>query len=108
MPLFRKTLLGFGAVVSLLIATLAATDVQAQQTGQVCDARKAILSEMKGSYSENPSAIGLASNGTVVEVLSSKDGTWTIIMTSPNGMSCLLAAGKFWQKVAAKAEGLPL
>ena len=40
-------------------------------------------------------ALGLASNGGLLEVLTSGNGgTWTIILTMPNGVSCLVAAGK--------------
>ena len=45
-------------------------------------------------------AIGLANNGGVIEVLSSQTGTsWTIIITMPNGTSCMIAAGENWEKV---------
>ena len=39
--------------------------------------------------------MGLASNGGVLEVLSSTSGsTWTILVTMPNGVSCMIAAGE--------------
>ena len=35
----------------------------------------------------------------VVEIYSSEEtGTWTILMTRPDGMSCLLAAGQRWEQ----------
>ena len=38
--------------------------------------------------------------GGVVEILTSPDGnTWTIIVTTPQGMSCLVAAGEGWRAV---------
>ena len=46
-----------------------------------------------------PVSLGLSLDGRVVEVLKSPGGTWTIIMTSLNGVSCLLIAGKYWQNV---------
>ncbi len=108
MQLMKKTLLGLSAVVGLLAVNLAAPGAQAQQAGPVCDIRTAVLTELNGNFAEKPSAMGLASNGTVVEFLKSKDDSWTIIMTAPNGVSCLLATGKYWQAVATKAEGTPL
>ncbi len=45
-------------------------------------------------------AMGLVSNGSINEVLASKDGSWTIIVTRPDGMSCVVAAGEAW-------EGMP-
>ena len=48
--------------------------------------------------------MGLSNNGGVVEILTSPKGvTWTIIITMPNGMSCLVAAGKNWEEMPQKA-----
>ena len=47
-------------------------------------------------------------NGNVVEVLRSEERTWTIIMTAPNGVSCVLAIGEHWQEVVSKADEIPL
>ncbi len=56
-----------------------------------------ILSE---KYSEAPIAVGVTNNGGLVEVLSTGDGnTWSIIITSPQGMSCLVAAGEGWRLI---------
>ena len=104
----KQTLLGLGAIVGLLTVNLAAPGAQAQQTGPLCDARTTVLSELNGNYAEKPSAMGLAKNGTVVEVLRSEGGSWTIIMTAPNGVSCLLATGEYWQVVVTKADGIPM
>ena len=46
-----------------------------------------------------PVSLGLSLDGRVVEVLKSPGGTWTIIMTSPNGVSCLLIAGQDWEEL---------
>ena len=53
----------------------------------------------------------MASNGDVLEVLAaSEDGiSWTIIVTMPKGMSCLLAAGKNFEMLqgATQVKGAP-
>ena len=41
--------------------------------------------------------MGLVSNGSILEVLASKDGSWTISVTRPDGMSCVVAAGEAWE-----------
>ena len=49
---------------------------------------------------EEPVAVGLATNGGVIEVLASPDGkTWTAIIAMPDGTSCLIAAGQGWETV---------
>jgi hypothetical protein len=42
----------------------------------------------------------------VIEVLKAPDGkTWTILFTSPNGASCLVASGEAWQELEVKLNG---
>ena len=51
-------------------------------------------------YKESPVAAGVTLSGGLVEVLTDgKGGTWTIIVTTPQGMSCLVAAGEGWREV---------
>ena len=46
--------------------------------------------------------MGITSGGRLVELLRTKDGmTWTLIVTAPNGMACLIASGESWQIVEA-------
>ncbi len=76
-----------------------------------CGHRKDVLKELSERYKEAPVALGVASNGGLLEVLSSNGGaTWTIIVTSPDGVSCLVAAGEDWQptKPVRQVSGQPL
>jgi hypothetical protein len=51
--------------------------------------------------------MGLATNGSVVEVLSTKAGdSFTIVYTMPDGKTCLMAAGSNWQFIKAQIEGI--
>ena len=60
-----------------------------------CNSRDKVLELLSETYSEAPVAVGVTNNGGLVEVLSTGDGnTWSIIITSPQGMSCLVAAGE--------------
>ncbi|MGE0118626.1 MAG: hypothetical protein AB7S71_12160 [Dongiaceae bacterium] len=71
-----------------------------------CSKRDDVLSQLGSKYKEAPSAVGLANNGGLIEVLTSDDGsTWTIIVSMPNGTSCLLAAGENWQPIERVAQG---
>ena len=66
---------------------------------QACASRDAAIQHLAKKYAEAPVAIGLANNGGVLEVLSSDGGSWTIILTMPNGVSCMLATGQSWESV---------
>lgn len=44
--------------------------------------------------------MGVTRQGGLIEVLHDPKGdTWTIIISSPNGTSCLVAAGEGWRKL---------
>ncbi|MDG4721141.1 hypothetical protein [Thalassospira aquimaris] len=72
----------------------------------VCGGRAKVLDSLAEKYSEEPVAVGVTSNGGVIEVLKAPDGqTWTILFTYPNGPSCLVASGEAWQELEAKIKG---
>ncbi len=79
-----------------MFATAAAADAQ-----MLCSDRDSVIEKLSQGYHEEPVAMGLTSSGSVIEVLSSgADGqTWTIIVTQPDGVSCVMATGESWQSV---------
>ena len=58
-----------------------------------------IIARLHTGYQEFMSALGLSTTGGVMELYTSKEGTWTLILTQPNGMSCLIAVGEGWQDI---------
>lgn len=95
----RKTvLLASIPLVALAIGSNAPANAGPERQ-VVCGARAQVMSTLDDKFAEKPVSMGLAANGTVVEVLNSLEGTWTIVMTAPNGVTCLLAAGDHWRDV---------
>ncbi len=81
-----------------LFATAAAA--QTSQGRPQCNNRDEVLNLLAQKYKEAPVASGVTNNGGLVEVLTdAKGGTWTIIVTTPQGVSCLVAAGEGWRKM---------
>jgi hypothetical protein len=73
---------------------------QGQGQAQQCDERTKVIGHLASKYQEAPIAIGVTSSGGLVEVLTTGDGnTWTIIVSNPNGVSCLVAAGEGWRAI---------
>jgi len=94
------------AVAAAMVTVSAATTAEARQARQVCDKRTDVLTHLSKKYSEKPTAVGVTANGGIVELLSEKDGkTWTLIVTMPNGISCLIAAGSDWVTSTPKQVG---
>ncbi len=78
-----------------LIASTAMAQAQPQ-----CNERDNVLELLSKKYQETPIAAGVTNTGGLVEVLTDhKSGTWTIIVTTPQGMSCLVAAGEGWRNM---------
>jgi len=85
----------FIASLGLLLLGSAVSPAAAQQ--MMCGDRGKVVASLEKGYSEAPSSMGLASNGSVIEIFTSAKGTFTIIMTQPSGLSCLMAAGESWE-----------
>lgn len=72
----------------------------------LCNHRQEVLAKLGNQYHESTVAMGVASNGGVLEVLSSDKGkTFTVLLTMPNGQSCLVSMGNDWENVKPKAVG---
>ena len=68
--------------------------------GEKCGPRDGYLAYLKGRFDETPIMDGVDDQGAIIELLTSKDGsTWTLLVTWPTGVSCLLANGTNWQPV---------
>lgn len=92
-------LLGLGALA-------AAAPAQAETR---CGPRDAVLKMLAERYDETRRGMGLAGQTQVLEVYASKDGTWTVLVTDPEGRSCLVASGQGWEDLrdALPPEGQP-
>ncbi len=90
-----------GVIAGLTAASLAtAAHAQTEDKAVPCLKRSTAIAHLGKKYSEIPVATGLANNGAVLEVLSSKKGkNWTIMVTLPNGTACMIAAGQNWEKI---------
>lgn len=92
-------------MVRLMVASLGVLVMVAGMTPRTADAqmmcgeRTKVIAGLEQGYSEKPTSMGLTSNGAVVEVLSSPSGTFTIIVTQPNGLTCLMASGEDWEEL---------
>jgi hypothetical protein len=85
---------------------LATTAVSAQQARggpphrPACNSHDKLVELLQRNYTEAPSAMGLQANGHLLEVFMSKEsGSWTIVSTRPDGVSCIIAAGQYWREL---------
>lgn len=78
-----------GALAAVILLVAGAAMAQT-----MCGLRDAIVKNLEQTYSEESVAIGLASNGGLIEVFASPSGSFTIILTQTNGFSCVMATGE--------------
>jgi len=79
--------------------------VQAAKAGPQCAQRTEVLRQLSDTYGEARQAIGLSSNAAVMELhANTREGSWTITVTRPDGLTCLVASGQGFE---ALAEPLP-
>jgi hypothetical protein len=62
-----------------------------------CGKRTDVVRMLRDNFGETQIAHGLANTGAVAEVFISAKGTWTIVATSPNGLTCMIGSGESWQ-----------
>ncbi len=69
-----------------------------------CALREQIVEKLTGTYDEALTATGLQNAESLVEIWTSKEsGTFTILVTRPNGISCVVSAGEHWTPVERKS-----
>lgn len=90
-----RTLLAAAAAVS---TALSAAAPAAAQMSRNCADRDRVVTRLAETFGETRQSIGLGSNNQVMEVYASLEtGTWTITVTMPNGLTCLIAAGQAYE-----------
>jgi hypothetical protein len=102
--MLKRALIATAAAAALSAAALVPNTAAAQQ---VCAERIGVLKHLDKTHKEAPRALGLTSSGQVVELLVSEKGSWTLIVTAPSGLSCLIAAGENWETMERLASNEP-
>ncbi len=85
--------------LALVLAVLATTGANAS----ICGTRPDIIGQLAARYDEAPLGAGLIHNSGLVEVWVSEAGTFSVIVTSTQGRTCIIAAGHSWQERKAPA-----
>lgn len=91
------------AALACAFTIAAASGASAQ--GGLCGQRDQIVSQLKSVHGESRQAVGLQQNSRVMETYANPEtGSWTIIVSMPTGVACLVAAGEAFQANAEAGE----
>ena len=87
----------------LILALLIASPAVAQQ----CGPSTVVKERLQTRFGEQSVGRGLRNAQAIFEVWANREsGTWTIILTMPNGTSCVMAAGTDWQDSISEPQGV--
>ncbi len=85
-------------IVMAAIVIAAMWFASAAQAQMACGSRDVVVEKLGEKYGETRRGGGLAGPSAVYEVWASEaTGTWTILKTTPNGLTCVMALGTAWQ-----------
>lgn len=97
---FYRPFAGYLAVSALALAAFltvstAASPVAAQQMR--CAPHEEVERHLAERFAEQPVGIGVTLQGALMEVFAGPEGTWTVVVSNPNGITCMVAAGEGWR-----------
>lgn len=64
--------------------------------GPPCAPHEAMVRLLSKTHREVPAGIGTIGDGLVAELWVSETGSWTLLLTNGEGVSCLRLAGQGW------------
>lgn len=82
-------------VGSILLAFVAEAPAEAR-----CEPHAVMTRILAEKYNEMPAGLGIK-NGSpgILEVWVSEKGSWSVLYTGVNGISCIVAAGHSWESI---------
>ncbi len=89
--------------LSLGIGAILLSTQYAFSQSRNCAKRDAVVTRLATAYGETRHSMGLGANNAVIEVFASDEtGTWTITVTTTDGMTCLVASGQAFEAMAER------
>ena len=82
---------------TILLAALIALYGAPAAAQMACDTRDTVVAKLYNNYGETRRGGGLAGPTALFEIWASYvTGSWTILKTTPNGWTCIMAVGDGW------------
>ena len=106
--------LGFAIIcasISAFLFVIPGTKAYSQQAAVMtvpCRETKALLAEIQNEYHEEILGGGLTKNDDLIRVFVSDKNTFTVLRTTSNGLSCMIATGTDWIREKPAVMGTKL
>lgn len=102
----KRTVFAAMSTCAVLLAGGALAETLPGNTPIPCAPHDNVQQSLKQIHAEKPVSRGIDARGAMVEVFAAPAGNWTIVVTEPGGMSCLMASGEAWESFAPETAGL--
>lgn len=100
-----KRILNYVTMTAFAVPILMIMGSAPAAAGNICGPHEKIVKQLESGYEEARSGFGLSGNGALVELFVSKaKGTWTFMLTRPDGVTCLMATGGNWEHMTVVDE----
>lgn len=94
-------------IIHLLLLALAGTvSGWAASAGTSCGPRDMVAERLSQHYDEGVAGRGIAGTA-MAELWVSEAGTWTVVVSLPDGRACIIASGVAWVVMPQAAKGEP-
>jgi hypothetical protein len=84
-------------VTAILAALSLCLASGAYAQGMQCGPRAGIVQQLEQKHKETRIAGGMINERLILEVFASAAGTWTMLLTNSEGVSCFHGAGDAWE-----------
>ncbi|HEV8392333.1 MAG TPA: hypothetical protein VGQ35_20935 [Dongiaceae bacterium] len=110
LPSVRVLTLVTAAVLAAVLSALG-QPADAESTNrpilQICRTHAEIEAKLLSDFGERKLGHGISGDGNLVELFTAPSGTFTVVKTSPHGVSCIVDFGESWQTLTPlEAAGL--
>jgi hypothetical protein len=99
----KTTHLPLAILVGVTALTMTMIGTANAQSKAPCAPRAEVVKSLDGMFKETPAARAIVADGALMEVFVSSEGTWTMLLTSPQQMSCLVGSGDNWEDLPRDA-----
>ena len=94
-------------LMALTVAVAALFVAHSAQAQTNCAERTRVVDRLANQYGESRQSVGVAANNSVVEVYANDGtGSWSIVVTMPDGRACLVASGMAFETLAEVAPAM--
>lgn len=82
--------------ILLIAMAILLIPVKSAEANKHCNTKEIVASHLLKNFQEVPVSIALSYVKNLVQIFASKTGTWTLVVTTPQGISCITGSGENW------------